>query len=376
MANPDPEITPEEARAIRADAIVATGRSDYPNQVNNVLGFPYIFRGALDVRASTINDAMKIAAAQAIAALAREDVPDEVTAAYRGRRLRYGPDYLIPTPFDPRLISAVPLAVAKAAMETGVARRPIVNLERYRQELRSRLDPTASRMQLIIERVQAHPKRIVFAEGEEEKSICAAIAWRNQGLGTPILIGREERVRADAAGHGHRPSRGDRDPQCPAVRAQPALRGVPLPPPAARGPAVPRLPAAGQPGPQRVRRLHGGARPCRRHDHRPDPHLPQLLEDVLRVIDPRPNSRVFGMTMMLAKGRTVFIADTTVHELPDTEHPGRHRHPGRAHGRAHGLHAARGAALVHQFRQPAGLQGGADPRRRDRAGPAPGRFRV
>ena len=207
MANPDPEITPEEARAIRADAIVATGRSDYPNQVNNVLGFPYIFRGALDVRASTINDAMKIAAAYAIAALAREEVPDEVTAAYRGRRLRYGPEYLIPTPFDPRLISAVPVAVAKAAMETGVARRPLVNLERYRQELKSRLDPTASRMQLIIERVQAHPKRVVFAEGEEEKSISAAIAWRNQGLGTPILIGREDRVAADAAGHGPRPPR-------------------------------------------------------------------------------------------------------------------------------------------------------------------------
>ncbi len=148
MANPDPEITPEEARAIRPDAIVATGRSDYPNQVNNVLGFPYIFRGALDVRASTINDAMKIAAAYAIAALAREEVPDEVTAAYRGRRLRYGAEYLIPTPFDPRLLSAVPVAVAKAAMETGVARRPLVNLERYRQELKSRLDPTASRMQL------------------------------------------------------------------------------------------------------------------------------------------------------------------------------------------------------------------------------------
>ena len=133
MANPDPEITPEEARAIRPDAIIATGRSDYPNQVNNVLGFPYIFRGALDVRASTINEAMKIAAAHAIAGLAREEVPDEVTAAYKGRRLRYGPEYLIPTPFDPRLISAVPFAVARAAMETGVARRPLANLERYRQ---------------------------------------------------------------------------------------------------------------------------------------------------------------------------------------------------------------------------------------------------
>ena len=180
---PTPRSRPRRSRAIRGDAIVATGRSDYPNQVNNVLGFPYIFRGALDVRASTINDAMKIAAAYAIAALAREEVPDEVTAAYRGRRLRYGPEYLIPTPFDPRLISAVPVAVAKAAMETGVARRPLVNLERYRQELKSRLDPTASRMQLIIERVQAHPKRVVFAEGEEEKSISAAIAWRNQRAG-------------------------------------------------------------------------------------------------------------------------------------------------------------------------------------------------
>src|SRR3954468_11901419 len=174
LANPDPEITPEEVAEVRGDAIMATGRTDYPNQVNNVLGFPYIFRGALDVRASTINEAMKIAAAHAIAALAREEVPDEVTAAYRGRRLRYGPEYLIPTPFDPRLISAVPLAVAKAAMESGVARRPIASLERYRQELRSRLDPTASRMQAIIERVQANPKRLVFAEGEEEKSISAA----------------------------------------------------------------------------------------------------------------------------------------------------------------------------------------------------------
>src|SRR5690348_13538664 len=194
MANPDPEITPEDARAIRPDALIATGRSDYPNQVNNVLGFPYIFRGALDVRASTINDAMKIAAAYAIAALAREEVPDQVVAAYRGRKLRYGPEYLIPTPFDPRLITAVPAAVAKAAIETGVARKPIVSLDKYRQELRSRLDPTASRMQLIMDRVHANPRRLVLAEGEEEKSISAALAWRNSGMGTPILIGREERV--------------------------------------------------------------------------------------------------------------------------------------------------------------------------------------
>ena len=202
MANPDPEITPEEAREIRPDVIIATGRSDYANQVNNVLGFPYIFRGALDVRASTINDAMKIAAAYAIAALAREEVPEEVTAAYRGRRLRYGPDYLIPTPFDPRLITAVPAAVAKAAVESGVARKPIVDFEGYRQELRSRLDPTASRMQLIIDRVKANPKRVVFAEGEEQKAISAALAWRNGGLGRPILIGREEHIAETLKGMG------------------------------------------------------------------------------------------------------------------------------------------------------------------------------
>jgi malate dehydrogenase (oxaloacetate-decarboxylating)(NADP+) len=319
MANPDPEITPEEARAIRADAIVATGRSDYPNQVNNVLGFPYIFRGALDVRASTINEAMKIAAAYAIAALAREEVPDEVTAAYRGRRLRYGPDYLIPTPFDPRLISAVPVAVAKAAMETGVARRPIVNLERYRQELKSRLDPTASRMQLVIERVQAHPKRVVFAEGEEEKSISAALAWLNSGLGTPILIGREERIAQTLHGMGIG-----------------RLEGVEI--------HNARLSEHNRPYAEYLYRRQQRAgllfRDCQRlvnqgrnvfaacmvaHGHA-DAMITGLtrnyhaaLEDVLRVIDPRPSSRIFGLTMMLAKGRTVFIADTTVHELPDTK---------------------------------------------------------
>ncbi|MEK0082460.1 NADP-dependent malic enzyme [Benzoatithermus flavus] len=319
MANPDPEITPEEARAIRADAIIATGRSDYPNQVNNVLGFPYIFRGALDVRASTINDAMKIAAAYAIAALAREDVPDAVAAAYKGRRLRYGPEYLIPTPFDPRLITAVPPAVAKAAMDTGVARKPIVSFERYRQMLRSRLDPTASRMQLIIERVRAQPKRVVFAEGEEEKSISAALAWRNDGLGTPILIGREERIRQTLQGMGLQ-----------------TLDGVEIH--NARVSEHNRLYAEFL---YRRQQRNGLLfRDCQRlvnqdrnvfaacmvaHGHA-DAVITGLtrayhtvLEDVLRVIDPKPGSRIFGMTMMVAKGRTVFIADTTVHELPDTK---------------------------------------------------------
>src|SRR5438876_365359 len=196
MANPDPEITPEDVRAVRSDAIIATGRSDYPNQVNNVLGFPYIFRGALDVRASTINEAMKIAAAEALARLAREDVPDEVAAAYSGERLTYGPDYIIPAPFDPRLIWAVPSAVAKAAMDSGVARKPILDMAAYQRALRARLDPTAAGLELIFERVRAQPKRVVFAEGEEEKTIRAALQYSDSGYGTPVLVGREERVRA------------------------------------------------------------------------------------------------------------------------------------------------------------------------------------
>jgi malate dehydrogenase (oxaloacetate-decarboxylating)(NADP+) len=202
MANPDPEITPEEVKKVRADAIIATGRSDYPNQVNNVLGFPYIFRGALDVRASTINDTMKIAAAEALAGLAREDVPDEVAAAYAGERLLYGPEYIIPAPFDPRLIWAVPSAVAKAAMDSGVARRPIPDMGAYKRALRARLDPTAAGLEQIFERVRAAPRRVVFAEGEEEKTIRAALLFAESGFGTPVLVGREERIRAtmDAMG--------------------------------------------------------------------------------------------------------------------------------------------------------------------------------
>ena len=196
MANPDPEITPEDAKAARADAIIATGRSDYPNQVNNVLGFPYIFRGALDVRATTINEEMKIAAAQAIAALAREDVPDEVAAAYRGARPVYGPEYIIPSPFDPRLISRVSAAVAEAAMKSGVAKKQIEDLHAYPFELSARLDPTAGLFQMVTEAVRAKPKRVVFAEGEEECVIRAAAAFQNSGLGKAILVGRADVVKA------------------------------------------------------------------------------------------------------------------------------------------------------------------------------------
>ena len=195
MANPDPEIRPEDIAEVRGDAIVATGRSDFPNQVNNVLGFPYIFRGALDVRATTINEEMKIAAAEALAELAREDVPDEVAAAYKGNRPVYGPNYIIPVPFDPRLISHVPTAVAKAAMDSGVARKPIVDEAAYRNELRARLDPTAGSLQLIMDEVRANPRRVIFAEGEEEKVIRAAMEFKKAGYGQPVLIGREEVVR-------------------------------------------------------------------------------------------------------------------------------------------------------------------------------------
>lgn len=192
MANPDPEILPEEVKEVRSDAIIATGRSDYPNQVNNVLGFPYIFRGALDVRATIINEEMKIAAAQAIAALAREDVPDEVMVAYAGRHLRFGPEYIIPVPFDPRLIVEVPSAVAKAAMDTGVAKKPLANIERYKKELKLRLDPTSASVQLIFEAVRTHPQRIIFAEGEEDKMIRAALSYHASGYGEAVLIGRDE----------------------------------------------------------------------------------------------------------------------------------------------------------------------------------------
>jgi malate dehydrogenase (oxaloacetate-decarboxylating)(NADP+) len=195
MANPDPEITPEEVKAIRPDAIVATGRSDYPNQVNNVLGFPYIFRGALDVRARRVNMEMKIACANALAKLAREDVPDEVAAAYHGGHLKFGPDYIIPSPFDPRLIWYIPPFVAQAAMDTGVARRPIPDMDAYREALARRLDPTAGFLQKISGAVQSgRQKRIVFAEGEEPQVIRAANAFQNQGLGKAILVGREELV--------------------------------------------------------------------------------------------------------------------------------------------------------------------------------------
>ncbi|GGE20497.1 malate dehydrogenase (oxaloacetate-decarboxylating)(NADP+) [Gemmobacter megaterium] len=201
MANPDPEITPEEAHAVRADAIVATGRSDYPNQVNNVLGFPYLFRGALDIHARAINDEMKIACAQALAKLAREDVPDEVAMAY-GRKLSFGRDYIIPTPFDPRLIHVIPPAVAKAGMDTGVARRPIIDLAAYEQSLKSRMDPTSSILQGVHARARQAQARMIFAEGDDPRVLRAAVAYQRAGLGKALVVGRDTDVRdkLEAAG--------------------------------------------------------------------------------------------------------------------------------------------------------------------------------
>ena len=316
LANPDPEITPEEVRAARSDAIIATGRSDYPNQVNNVLGFPYIFRGALDVRATTINDAMKIAAVKAIASLAREDVPDEVEAAYPGRRLRFGPEYIIPVPFDPRLISTIPAAVAQAAMDTGVARKPIIDMAGYRHELRTRLDPTADSLTLILEKIKARPQRVVFAEGEEERAIRAAVAFRNAGYGTPILIGREERIRAslEAAGMGgitdleiHNAAlsrRNERYTEFLYKRLQ--RKGVLL-----------------RDCQRMVNQDRNIFAACMVATGDADAMVSGLTrsfmscyEAVTRVIDPLKDHRVFGMSVLVARGRTVFIADTTVHDEP------------------------------------------------------------
>ncbi|CDO59827.1 NADP-dependent malic enzyme [Candidatus Phaeomarinobacter ectocarpi] len=319
MANPDPEITPEEAHEVRDDVIMATGRSDYPNQVNNVLGFPYIFRGALDVRASTINDAMKIAAAEALATLAREDVPDEVAAAYHGMRPRYGKDYIIPVPFDPRLITTVPTAVAKAAMESGVAQRPIIDMESYIHELTVRLDPTAASLGFIVERVRREPKRVVFAEGEESKVVRAAIAFRDQGLGTPILLGREEIIRGQMKDVGLEDAAGIEIINQRTSDAAPDYADALY---------------------DKLQRRGYLARDCTRmvfNDRNifaasmvsagdADALITGVtrsysvaLGDVRRVIDDAPGKRAMGMSMVVARGRTVLVADTNVHDMPTAQ---------------------------------------------------------
>ena len=318
MANPDPEISVEEVAEVRSDAIMATGRSDYPNQINNVLGFPYIFRGALDVRATAINMEMKIAAARALAELAREDVPDEVAVAY-GTRPKYGADYIIPVPFDPRLISFVPPAIAKAAMETGVARRPIADMDAYRAQLRSRRDPVAGFLQRVHERLRRRPQRVVFAEGEEEQVIRAATSFVEQGLGTALLVGREERVRETARTLGIELGGG-----IDIINARLSKRNA----------------AYSAYLYERLQRKGFLPRDCQRLVNQDRNHFASCmvalgdadamvtgvtrnfsgaLSDISRCIDPKPGHRVIGVSLVLARGHTVLVADTAVTEMPNAD---------------------------------------------------------
>jgi malate dehydrogenase (oxaloacetate-decarboxylating)(NADP+) len=321
MANPDPEITPEEVYAVRPDAIVATGRSDYPNQINNVLGFPYIFRGALDVRARRVNMEMKIACANALAMLAREDVPDEVAAAYHGLQLKFGPEYIIPTPFDPRLISYIPPFVAQAAMDTGVARKPIEDMDAYRASLAQRLDPTAAFLQKLQGAVLSGPrKRVVFAEGEEPSVIRAAYAFQSAGLGSAILVGREDLVHENMRGVGLDPA----DVKIEIVNARVSDKNAEY-----VDYLYGRLQREGflRRDVQRLinqdRNAFAAAMVALRHADGMvtgvTRSFDQVLEEVLRVIDPSPDGRVIGMSVVLAKGRTIFIADTSVTEMPEAE---------------------------------------------------------
>nr|WP_277991279.1 NADP-dependent malic enzyme [Sphingomonas panni] len=317
MANPEPEIRPELAKAARPDAIVATGRSDYPNQVNNVIGFPFIFRGALDVRATGINDEMKIAAANAIAELARQRVPEEVALAY-GTQHSFGPEYIIPAPFDPRLMELVPSAVAKAAMDSGVATRPILDMDAYRQQLRARLNPTTSVLTMAYEGAKAHPKRVLFAEGEEEVVLRAAIAFKEGGYGMPVLVGRDDvhdRLRAlgvanpeDYEVHNSRTS--EMVPQMVDFLYERLQRRGYLKRDAERlinqdrntfGAVLLQLGVADA-------MITGITRT-----------YAQTFRDVRRVIDPVDGKVPFGIHLLVGQSHTVFMSDTTINERPSGE---------------------------------------------------------
>ena len=320
-ANPDPEITPEEVNEVRSDAIVATGRSDYPNQVNNLIGFPYIFRGALDVRAKTINEEMKIAAVNAIASLAREDVPDEVAAAMGGgERPKYGKEYIIPSTFDPRLISVIPVAIAKAAIKSGVARKKIEDFEIYKEQLKQRLDPSVTILQGINSQIKKTQKKVVFADGEDENTLKAAIAFKNGRLGIPILVGKKEKIKERLKEIGlseHfdieitnstdskkrerytnflfkklQREQGLLERDCDRmVRNDRVIWGSCM---VSCGDADAMI--------------TGNTR-----------RYASSLEKITKVIEPRPGEIMFGLNMMVSKGKTVFIADTTVNEYPSSE---------------------------------------------------------
>jgi malate dehydrogenase (oxaloacetate-decarboxylating)(NADP+) len=318
MANPDPEIWPPDATEVRPDAIIATGRSDFPNQVNNVLGFPFIFRGALDVRATAINDAMKIAAAEALAELAREPVPEEVAAAYGGRSQSFGRDYIIPAPFDPRLMEVVASAVAEAAVQSGVAQKPIANMEAYRQELRARLNPTVAVMSLAYESARNNPKRVLFAEGEEPNVLRAAIAFKEGGYGTPVLVGREDV-------YDLLKEMGVDKPQDYEVLNS---RNSPL-----VGRAVDHIYGKHQRHGMLRREIERMVNQDRNYfaaamlslgeadamitgTTRP---FSQSLKQVRTVIDDEPDATPFGINVIVSRSHTVLIADTAVTERPTAE---------------------------------------------------------
>jgi malate dehydrogenase (oxaloacetate-decarboxylating)(NADP+) len=317
MANPDPEITPEEAHAVRPDAIVATGRSDYPNQVNNVLGFPYLFRGALDIHARAINDEMKIACARALANLAREEVPDEVALAY-GTKLSFGRDYIIPTPFDPRLIYRIPPAVARAGMDTGAARRPIVDMDGYELSLKTRMDPTASILRGINARARSAQARIIFAEGDDERVLRAAVLYQRQGFGKSIVVGRESDVhqRLEAAGLG------DAAGELEVVNAANTEHLEDY-----KNYLYQRLQRKGFDKTDvhrlaaRDRHVFGSLMLAHGHGDglvtgvtRKSAHV---LELISHVYDVGPHDGAVGVTAILSKGKITLIADTLVHEWPD-----------------------------------------------------------
>jgi len=318
-ANPDPEIKPEEVKEVRDDAIVATGRSDYPNQVNNIIGFPYIFRGALDVRAKTINEEMKVAAARAIAKLAKADVPDEVVAAMGGERPHYGKEYIIPSTFDPRLISIIPAAVAKAAIESGVARKKIENFEIYKEQLKQRLDPSVSIMQGINSLIKKTQKRVIFAEGEDENTLKAAIAFKNSGLGIPILVGKDDKVKERLHEIGL-----DENYELEVTNSTDKIKREKY----------------AQFLYNRCKREGLLQRDCDRLIRNDrviwgscmvtcgdadamvtgnTRRYSETLDKINNVVDSRPDEILFGLNMMVSKNKTVFIADTTVHEYPSAE---------------------------------------------------------
>ncbi len=318
-ANPDPEIKPELIMEVRSDAIIATGRSDYPNQVNNLIGFPYIFRGALDVRAKEINEDMKVAAANAIALLARENVPDEVASAYGGDRPRYGKNYIIPSTFDPRLISEIPASVAEAAMKSGVARKNLNDIELYKDQLTNRLDPTMSLMQGINAKVRKNPKRVIFAEGEDENMLKAAIEFGRNKLGTPILIGAEKRIREQLKNIGL-----DENYKIQIVNSTDKEK---------RDRYVKHLYKKLQREGQLERdvdrlvrndRIAWGASmiACRDADAMVTGnirHYAASIEKLKKVTEPRPGEEIFGMTMITLKGKTILVADTNVQDFPSPE---------------------------------------------------------